>query len=428
MSFSFIHAADIHLGRPFSGLPEFTDENLMNIYKTGVEKVLNNIVDIAISESVDFVLIAGDTFDSCEQDFSSKLVLKNALKKLEDNKISVYLICANHDPLSSYNKNTFGFDAESRIKIIGLNTQPYEKLPVFSKSGEQVCIVHALSYETEKFTQNPAKYFSKPDENDSKYFNIGLLHSETNASSESPYAPCSLSELKNLGYDYFALGHIHQNLKLCDNIYYSGTVQGRNPKETGIHGIRYIKCDSKQIIDEKFIPTDILRYENSEIDITRANDITAVYDIIREKINDINKPCSANCPVYVLRIKLTGFTSFYEEINEEFFDSVSQRIPDDFAKRVYIEKITNETEIRIDKSQLCDDRGIVGEIMKTLSDENLRDMLYEETLKTLKNVTDKCEFSQDDLLALKEIISEEAKESCISFCSSVYSASERKNG
>ena len=130
MAFSFIHISDIHLGRPFSNITKYSYSNTVkNLYDSAVEKAFNNVIDFALLKNVDFVLIAGDTFDNNEQDFKSKLILKEGLKKLDKADIKVFLICGNHDPLSSYNKNTFNFDENSNVKIIGLNTpSPYKNI------------------------------------------------------------------------------------------------------------------------------------------------------------------------------------------------------------------------------------------------------------------------------------------------------------
>ena len=110
MSFSFIHVADIHLGKIFS------DKGLSNnVSLKSVNYIFSNLVDFAIEKHVDFIFIAGDTFDSAIQDLSSKLLLKKELEKLEKVGIKTFLICGNHDPLNSYNKNThpttaFAFD------------------------------------------------------------------------------------------------------------------------------------------------------------------------------------------------------------------------------------------------------------------------------------------------------------------------------
>ena len=95
MSFSFIHVSDIHLGRPFSNLTGYSsDIKVKDLYKKAVEKAFNNFIEFALAKNVDFVLIAGDTFDSEEQDFESKLILKEGLKKLSNKNISAE-ICFN---------------------------------------------------------------------------------------------------------------------------------------------------------------------------------------------------------------------------------------------------------------------------------------------------------------------------------------------
>jgi len=56
-----LHTADVHLGRPFSGLGSRGKQ--LRAAQLGT---LRRIVDIAASEKVDCVVIAGDLFDSNE--------------------------------------------------------------------------------------------------------------------------------------------------------------------------------------------------------------------------------------------------------------------------------------------------------------------------------------------------------------------------
>jgi DNA repair exonuclease SbcCD nuclease subunit len=170
LTFSFIHTADIHLGRPFSNIKDFSnDEKIKELYKKAVEKSFNNFIEYAQNKNVDFVLIAGDTFDSDEQDFESKLILKEGLKKLENSNIKVFLICGNHDPISSYDKNTFNFNENSAIKIVGLNSNKYEDFIINDKGNSPVAIIHALSFKENYFKENPVEYFTPADKN---FFNI----------------------------------------------------------------------------------------------------------------------------------------------------------------------------------------------------------------------------------------------------------------
>ena len=75
MNFSFIHTADIHLGRAFSDINFVLTDSQKRILKTAHEDALSRLADFAIEKKVDFVFIAGDTFDSSEQDLHSMLFL-----------------------------------------------------------------------------------------------------------------------------------------------------------------------------------------------------------------------------------------------------------------------------------------------------------------------------------------------------------------
>ena len=62
MDFSFLHAADLHLGSPLFGIGKSNpklQEHLQNAYFKSFRK----LVDLAISRTVDLVLLSGDIFD-----------------------------------------------------------------------------------------------------------------------------------------------------------------------------------------------------------------------------------------------------------------------------------------------------------------------------------------------------------------------------
>ena len=86
MKFSFLHIADIHLGRPFSDISQSDDKT--DLCGHACFKSFDKIIDLALSKKVDFVLIAGDSFDSDNSDLTSKLCFIKNLKKLADNTLT----------------------------------------------------------------------------------------------------------------------------------------------------------------------------------------------------------------------------------------------------------------------------------------------------------------------------------------------------
>lgn len=426
MAFSFIHISDIHLGRPFSNISKYSyDISIKNLYNDAVEKAFNNVIDFALLKNVDFVLISGDTFDNNEQDFKSKLILKEGLKKLEKADIKVFLICGNHDPISSYNKNTFNFDENSNIKIIGLNTQsPYKNI-IYAKSGNPVAIIRALSFEENTFKENPIKYFDIATTEEKQLFNIALLHCDLDASKESPYAPCTLGELQSLNYDYCALGHIHLPEYEEKSIQYSGTIQGRNTKETGVHGIKYIKVENNKIIKNSLIPTDIIRFEDIKIDLSSSNDTTIAYSQIQENFLNFVSHNSYNCELFLVRLELTGNIEFFSEINEEFYNVLSERLKSDFNNKIYISEITNNTKPKTDEETLKEDDGIAGEIYRTIKNETTNEFF--KTIETdLKSILPICDFSQEEYEKFKAEITKDVKDECLNLCNNIYYSENRE--
>ena len=426
MSFSFVHISDIHLGRPFSGLSKYAyDERVNSLYKVAVEKAFNNAIEYAIMKNVDFVFIAGDTFDSDEQDFSSKLILKEGLKKLADADINVFLICGNHDSVNSYNKNTFNYDINSKIKIIGLNTPKYLDIDLYNKNGEKVACLHSLSFTDDKMNENPLNYFCKIT--DSNTFNIGLLHCDLNAEVISPYAPCNINELKSFGYDYWALGHIHVPSLNDDIIQYAGTIQGRNTKETGPHGIRYIKVENNKIIKNNFIPMDIIRFEDINIDISYINDTTDVISKIEEELYQVTSKDKNLCELFLIRLNLTGYTKFYSELNDELFNVIADKIKTNSYNKIYISQIINETIPNIDENILKEDEGIVGKVYNTAINQDSIQKVYSETEEKYRNLIASCNFIQQDYNSFAQNILQKSKEECLNLCSFLFESESKED-
>ena len=71
-SFSFIHAADIHLDSPLSGLSAYEGAPV-ELLRNAPRAAFSNLIDEAIRERVDFMVIAGDLYDGSWKDFNTGL-------------------------------------------------------------------------------------------------------------------------------------------------------------------------------------------------------------------------------------------------------------------------------------------------------------------------------------------------------------------
>ena len=78
-------------------------------------------------------------------------------------------------------------------------------------------------------------------------FNIGVLHTAVEGHAEHAlYAPCSLSDLTGKGYDYWALGHVHEHKILSEVplVAFPGNLQGRHIRETGPRGALMVTVEN----------------------------------------------------------------------------------------------------------------------------------------------------------------------------------------
>ncbi|NCP10170.1 DNA repair exonuclease, partial [bacterium] len=91
MQMKFIHAADIHLDSPMIGLQQYEGAPVEEV-RDAPRKALVNLIDLATSEKVDFVLVAGDLFDGDWKDYNTGLFLSAQMARLKDEGIAVFIV------------------------------------------------------------------------------------------------------------------------------------------------------------------------------------------------------------------------------------------------------------------------------------------------------------------------------------------------
>ena len=95
----FIHAADAHIDSPLKGL-EAHDGAPVDVLRGATRRAFKNLIQLAIDENIDFLVIAGDLYDGDWKDYSAGLFFRGQMARLRDKGIPVYLIAGNHDAAS----------------------------------------------------------------------------------------------------------------------------------------------------------------------------------------------------------------------------------------------------------------------------------------------------------------------------------------
>lgn len=226
-----MHLADAHLDSPFQGLSFLPSNEFKNI-KQSTQKSFTKAIDTALDRNVDLVLIAGDTFDSAHPSPQSQLFFNREIQRLTDKKIQVVMILGNHDYL---NPDEMLLPQTPYFKLLGSNEE-VEEFESKTKEDFPYTVV-GFSYQHNHIETDKISEFPKKGDN----FTIGLMHAGTKTTTnyQNVYAPFTTAEIKDLNYNYFALGHIHlrQTLSKDPLIVYSGNLQGRHINEQGSKGV-----------------------------------------------------------------------------------------------------------------------------------------------------------------------------------------------
>ena len=162
--FSFLHAADLHLGSPFEGL-SLKDEELARRFAAASREAFRSLVDAALAEKVAFVVIAGDIYEGEWRDASIGLFFNRELARLDRAGIGVFLLKGNHDAESVVTKSI----------TLPANVREFQSRAAQSFRLEDLKVVlHGRSFPDRVVAENYALAYPPAVPG---WFNIGVLHS-----------------------------------------------------------------------------------------------------------------------------------------------------------------------------------------------------------------------------------------------------------
>lgn len=298
MMFRFLHAADLHLDSPLLGLAAKSADYAARVDRASRD-AFRNLVALAIDEGCRFIVLAGDVFDGDLRNFETGLFFIDQMRRLEEAGVQVFLILGNHD-------------AENRFApklSMSANVHVFESKHAHAISMEELRVtVHGRSFPQRDVTDNIARDYPIAI---AGHFNIGVLHTALQGSESyhAPYAPCTIEELANFGYDYWALGHVHARAVLNTNphIVYPGNLQGRSSRETGPKGATIVTVNDGQVIQMEHHDLDVVRWINLAVDVAGIRTRTGLLDCIRVAIEGA---CAvADDRALAVRLRLIGETT-----------------------------------------------------------------------------------------------------------------------
>lgn len=293
-SFRFLHAADLHLGSPFSGLA-VKEAQVAEQFARATRDAFSSLVTHAIDASVAFVVIAGDVYDGEWRDNSIGLFFNREIARLDRAGIPVVLVKGNHDADSVVTRSITMPDCVRQFASRRASTVILDQIKV---------ALHGQSFADRAASDNLALAYPEPVPG---HFNIGVLHTSlTGRPPHANYAPCSVADLKSRGYDYWALGHVHEYELVAEHphIVFPGNIQGRNIRETGAKGGVLVSVDDGTVTSLERMFVDQARFANVDVDITPCEGMA---DILRACERELAALAdAAGGRLHALRLRMTG--------------------------------------------------------------------------------------------------------------------------
>lgn len=368
----FIHTADLHLDSPLRGLAAYPDAPAERL-RTATRDAFERLVNTALDEAVDFMVIAGDIYDGDWKDFNTGLFFIRQMGRLHRAGIPVFLLHGNHDAESDMTRT---LQLPDNVRVFS------SRKPESFRIDALKVALHGQSFRVKATTDNLVPHYPDPV---AGWLNIGVLHTALEGNSQhASYAPCSVAELLARGYQYWALGHVHEHAILPDGkhqpgqpvIAYPGNIQGRHIRETGARGAWLVSAEGNEITDIQRLEVDVLRWARLEVSLADTDDMPAALRKAAQALEALLASTPSGLPLAV-RVVFSGATAAdqplraeREQLRQEVIAQAVALDPD----RLWIEKVQVQTESLAISAHAHDEalQGTFAEI-PALAQEAVRD-------------------------------------------------------
>ena len=301
-NFRFLHAADLHLDSPLRGLE--TDPSApVEVIRGATRRALGQMVDLAIREAVAFVLIVGDVYDGDWPHFGTGLFFAAQMRRLTQAGIRVFAIRGNHDAANRMTRS---------LRMPHVTVFDHERAQTAPVIEELGVAIHGQSFADQAVTDDLSKDYPRPIDG---LFNIGVLHTSAEGyAAHARYAPCDPQRLRLHGYQYWALGHVHERLELCTDpwIVFPGNLQGRHIGETGAKGASLVTVVDGRVQSVEHRVLDVLRW--ADIDIALDEVVDEAEAMVRVQVALEAALRDAESRPLAARITLSGVTESHSAL------------------------------------------------------------------------------------------------------------------
>lgn len=256
----FIHMADVHFDSPFTVLA--SRENLANERRLEQRKAFADTIEYIKENQIPFLFISGDLYEQKYIRKSTIEYINNLFKEIPNTQI--FISPGNHDPFLinsfyntfEWNNNVTIFNSE--IKII--ETEEAD--------------IYGFGF-TDFYCEN--SQIEKINIKNKNKINILITHGSLDASKtlDMQYNPLNSNKLKEIGFDYVALGHIHKANyeENKNNFIYPGSLISFGFDELGEHGFLDVEINKNNSEKNNLINLKINNNNLNNSEINNNNNL-----------------------------------------------------------------------------------------------------------------------------------------------------------
>ena len=354
----FVHIADMHFDSPFIALSD--KGNLGEQRRLEQRKILKKVIEYIKQNKIECLFISGDLYEHQHIRKSTIEYINNLFKEIPETKI--FISPGNHDPYlkksfySSYNWNEnvhiFGPEIERvELKDADIYGLGFDDFYCSKSNIENIEI------------QNPEK------------INVLIIHGTLNGSNaeDMQYNSMSTTMLKQKGFNYIALGHIHKNnFEQNSKIIYPGSTISLGFDELGEHGMVVGEINSSEN-NLEFIKLDESEFVEIQLNCTEINS----EEELVEKINEINIQENKLYKIILIgkrKFEINIYNLYKYYLNERIIKIKNKTKPD-----FNIEEISKENTL---KGLFA--KEIIEEIKNNNYDEEIIEMAMEIGMEILE--------------------------------------------
>ena len=330
----FVHAADLHLDSPLRNL-DLKDAAPVAVLREAPRRALEALVRLCLNEAVDFLLLAGDVYDGDWRDFATGQFFCQQMRRLGE--IPVFLIRGNHD---AANKMTKDLPLPKNVRVFSGKKAESHTL------DELQVAIHGQSFQEQEARDNLVRDYPAPTPG---WLNIGLLHTSLEGSAvHGTYAPCGVEQLVNKGYDYWALGHIHQRevVNTSPAIVFPGNIQGRHVREVGPKGAYLVTLTPEGKSELDFRRLDVARWEVIEHIADPRLDRDELFAQAIASLRELAAREAEEDRLVVVRFRIRGASAAHATLQARTAESAvlfRESLQNELGEKVWLESVRFET-------------------------------------------------------------------------------------